>query len=60
MKGLPGMTLSADQVAGWIISYPMCLAVSTAMDEMCAEDTWEQLTSTDKHNEKGTQQQIIG
>ena len=47
--GLVGMTLSADQVAGWILSYPVCHAVSSAMAEMFVEDTWEQPNSTDKH-----------
>jgi len=32
--GLVGLTLSSDQVAGWVLSYHICNTVSLSMDDM--------------------------
>ena len=32
--GLVGITLNADQVSGWVLSYHICKTVSLAMDDM--------------------------
>ncbi|MES9884700.1 MAG: hypothetical protein ABW185_27970 [Sedimenticola sp.] len=57
--GLVGMTLSPDQVAGWVLSNHTCNAVSQAMDDMFQDrEDDEYDTKTNKHKEEGKQRKI--
>ena len=52
--GLVGITLNADQVSGWVLSYHMCNTVSLAMDDMFDnEDDSEMGGPHVKHKEEG-------
>ena len=53
--GLVGLTLSAEQVAFWVLSFPLCQRVSHAFDIMFAHCTGDDVTIgvTTKHKEEG-------
>lgn len=52
--GLVGMTLSADQVAGWTLSYHMCHMISQSMEEMFSENDGPESHCFIKHKEEGS------
>jgi hypothetical protein len=53
--GLVGMTLSPDQIAGWVLSYPVCHALSLAMESMFHDEnsSSEPDARSEKHKEEG-------
>jgi hypothetical protein len=52
--GLVGMTLSADQVARWLLSYNLCQQVSTSLDKMFDDDEDEECDVKENcHKEEG-------
>ena len=58
--GLVGLTLSQDQVTGWILSYHLCNTLSLAMDNMFQVDGDEEYEKgTDKHKEEGKRRKIL-
>ena len=48
--GLVGISLSADQVAGWVLSHHVCNTLALAMDEMFADREYNE--RADKHKEE--------
>ena len=48
--GLVGISLSADQVAGWVLSHHVCDTLPLAMDEMFADREYDE--RADKHKEE--------
>ena len=57
--GLVGMTLYPDQVAGWVLSYPICKFVSLTMDNMFDETLTMYDITQDKHKEEGLQRRQL-
>jgi len=52
--GLVGLTLSSDQVAGWVLSYHICNMVSLSMDDMFETNYDENAgTKMKRHKEEG-------
>ena len=49
------MTLSPDQIAGWVLSYPVCHALSLAMESMFHDEnsSSEPGARSEKHKEEG-------
>ncbi|KAG0727208.1 hypothetical protein GWK47_035119 [Chionoecetes opilio] len=54
--GLVGLTLSQDQVAGWVLSQHICNLLSLQMDEMFEDN--EKLAG-DHHKEEGTKRKRL-
>ena len=61
--GLVGITLSAEQVACWVLSFPLCQHITHAFELMFEPNTDENATfttaSTKKHKEEGMQRRKL-
>ena len=58
--GLVGMTLSPDQVAGWVLSMHVCTMLSLAMDNMFDDQENNDFdVTTKKHKEEGAKRKVL-
>ena len=51
--GLMGISLSADQVAGWVLSHHMCDTLALAMDEMFVKREYDERAHKHKEETEG-------
>lgn len=57
--GLKGITLTPEQVAIWVESFPVCMHLSLSMDLMYSELASDSTTAQAKHKEEGDQRRKL-